>query len=124
MELTQANLLKKFGESAELCAGSISAVVDGKKVQVATMDVGSGEYSLTEAGSIVVYGQVLSATAPLAETPSTPSTKKRRGVTPAQAPTPPASIESPDLPDLEPVDPILTGLEGLDEALAGIEADE
>jgi hypothetical protein len=126
MELTKANLLKKFGESVEVCAGSILAHVDGVKHEVATMNPATGEYKLTDVGSKVVYAEAEAA-------PVEPKKKAKKGLSPEPAPVEPTPIESLDLPGVEPapapeagtLEEALADLDDLDlDGKAGSEADE
>lgn len=64
MELTQESLLKVFGESAEMCAGSIVAVVDGTKQEVATCDLHTGTYKLSKVGEVAVKAGAKEETTP------------------------------------------------------------
>jgi hypothetical protein len=98
MELTRANLLKKFPK-AEICAGSFVVKIDGVNTEVATMHQGTGEYSLTDAGSKLVYED---ADAPV-KAPAKQAGKTKKGLAPEPAPV--ESLPLPGLDELEGDDP-------------------
>lgn len=64
MELNQESLLKVFGESAEMCAGSILLVVDGVKQEVATANLHTGAYTLSKDGEEIVKASIENSAAP------------------------------------------------------------
>lgn len=106
MELNQESLLVVFGETAELCAGSIVLVVDGVKQEVATANLHTGAYTLSKAGEALVKAHV-EDTAPT----SKPATKGK-GV----KNTPIESLPLPGVPALDAeIEKALVGLEFAEE---------
>lgn len=111
MELTQESLLKVFGESAEMCAGSIVAVVDGVKQEVASCDLHTGTYKLSKHGEAAVKGVAKEDVAPAQ--PTGISSKKKKNEAP---------VESLPLPGVD-AEPLTAGDE-VAKALAGLDLAE
>jgi hypothetical protein len=102
MELTRANLLKKF-PNAEICAGSFVVKIDGVNTEVATMHQGTGEYSLTDAGSAIVYAEAEEAKVTVVTKPVKAGKAAKKGLAPAPAPV--ESLPLPGVDELEGDDP-------------------